>query len=292
VRQLAVFVVNPLRMHDLARLRERSGAAAAAAGWAPPLLLTTSRQDAGEGAARRALEVGATVVAAVGGDGTVRACAQTLAGGDVPLAIIPAGSANLTATALGIPVKASAALPLVFTGRDRPIDLATADGQLFAAMAGMGVDAAVVGATPDLVKRVAGWPAYAIAALGQLLRRPARFTVRLDGGLPFVRSGCSVAVGNSGALPGGLPIMPAAQLDDGLLDVAILTPAGPFGWLAIGHRVLTRSHRDDRHLERFRARQVEIRSDLELPRQLDGEIIKPGRVLTVAVQPGALLVRA
>jgi diacylglycerol kinase family enzyme len=292
VRRLAVFVVNPVRVRDMARLRSRCAAAAAAAGWAPPLLLTTARDDTGAGATRRALEVGAAVVAAVGGDGTVRACAQTLAGSDVPLAIVPAGSANLTAAALGIPAGRDAALHVAFAGRDRRIDLATANGQLFTAMAGMGVDAAVVGATTDRLKWLAGWPAYAAVAIGQLLHRPATFTIRLDGGPPIVRAGRSVAVGNSGALPGGFPIMPAARLDDGLLDIAILAPAGLLGWVAIGCRVVARSHRDDRHLERYRARRVEIRADLELPRQVDGEIIRPGRALTVTVLPGALLVRS
>ena len=231
------------------------------------------------------------MVVAVGGDGTVRACAQVLAGTEVPLAIVPAGSANLTACALRIPLRQTAALGVAFGGRDRRIDLATADGQVFTAMAGIGVDAAVVGATPDRAKLVAGWPAYALAAVGQLRHRPAIFTVRIDGGPELLRSACSVAVGNSGELPGGFPVMPAARLDDGLLDVAILAPAGPFGWPSIGFRVVARSSRDDRYLERYRARTVQIGADRELPRQVDGELIDPARSLTVSVRPGALTVR-
>jgi diacylglycerol kinase (ATP) len=283
--------VNPARVRNVLRLRHRCSDAAAAAGWTAPLLLTTSRADPGAELARRGLEVGASVVVAVGGDGTVRACAQTLAGSGVPLAIIPAGSANLTATALRIPARLESALGVAFSGRDRCIDLATADGEVFTAMAGIGVDAAVVSATPDRAKRLAGWPAYAVAALGQLRHDPATFTVRIDGGPALVRTAGSVAVGNSGALPGGFPIMPAARLDDGLLDVAVLAPGGPLGWAAIGYRVVARSSRDGRYLERYRARTVEIRSDVELPRQVDGEVIGPGRMLTVAVQPGALIVR-
>jgi diacylglycerol kinase family enzyme len=286
-----VFVVNGARVRDLTRLRRTCTRAAAARGWTAPLMLTTTAADTGAGMTRRALEVGAAVVVAVGGDGTVRACAQILAGAPVPLAIVPAGSANLTAGALGIPQRLDAALEVAFGGRSRRIDLATADGDLFTAMAGMGVDAAVVGATPAGLKRIVGWPAYAIAATGQLRCRPATFTLRLDGAEPLVRQARSVTVGNSGSLPGGLPIMPAARLDDGLLDVAILAPAGPLGWASIGYRVVARSGRDDRQLERYLAREVEIRADTELPRQVDGEIIQPGRSLTVAVRPGALTVQ-
>jgi diacylglycerol kinase family enzyme len=290
-QQLAVFVVNPARVRDVTRFRRVCSAASQARGWAAPLLLTTSRADPGTEQAMRALEVGAAVVVAVGGDGTVRACAQALAGSGVPLAIVPAGSANLTATALRIPARLEPALGVAFGGFDRRIDLATADGELFTAMAGIGVDAAVVGATADRAKRIGGWPAYAVAAAGQLTHRPATFTLRLDGAAPLVRQARSVAVGNSGALPGGRPIMPAARLDDGMLDIAVLAPAGLLGWASIGYRVLARSSRDDHQLERFRARQVEIRAGSELPRQVDGEVVEPGCGLTVAVRPAALTVR-
>ena len=55
--------------------------------------------------------------------------------------------------------------------------------------------------------------------------------------------------------------------------------------------MLTRSRRDDRCLERFRARQVEITADAHLPRETDGEVIAPGRSLMVTIRPGALTVR-
>jgi diacylglycerol kinase family enzyme len=209
----------------------------------------------------------------------------------VPLAIVPAGSANLTATALGLPARTAAAMRVAFTGRDRKIDLAEADGMVFIAMAGLGIDAAVVGATPAVVKRFAGWTAYATAATTQLLRQPVTVTVRLDGGAAMTWLAQSVTVGNSGTLPGGFTIMPAARLDDGLLDVVVLAPGSLAGWAEIGLRVLLRSRRDNVRLARFRARRVEINAQSELPRQVDGEIIEPGRSLTVAVRPGAIVVR-
>jgi undecaprenyl-diphosphatase len=289
--RLPVLVVNAARVRDVRRLRRACELAAAASGWRSPLVLSTTPDDTGSGMTRRALEVGAGLVIAAGGDGTVRACAEVLADTSVPLAIIPAGSANLTANALGLPARAEAALRLAFCGRDRQIDLAVADGMTFVAMAGMGLDAAVVGATPRAVKRVAGWSAYAAAATGQLLRPPATFALRLDGGDLMIRRARSITVGNSGALPGGFLIMPAARQDDGLLDVVILAPAGPLGWADVGYRVLVRSRRDDCQLERYRARTVHVNADADLPRQVDGELITPGRSLTVSVRPGALRVR-
>ncbi|HTA01597.1 MAG TPA: diacylglycerol kinase family protein [Streptosporangiaceae bacterium] len=287
----AALVVNAARVPDVRRLCRACERATAASGWGTPLVLLTTPADAGSGLTRDALAAGADLVIVAGGDGTVRACAEVLAGTGVPMAIVPAGSANLTANALGLPLRTDAALRVAFGGRDRQIDLAVADGMTFAAMAGIGVDAAVVGATPDAAKRLAGWPAYAAAAAGQLLGRPATFTVRLDGGEPMIRPARSVTVGNSGALPGGFLIMPGARLDDGLLDVLVLAPAGPLGWANVGYRVLIRSRRDDLRLERYRASSIEISADADLPRQVDGEMIAPGRSLTVAVRPGALLVR-
>jgi diacylglycerol kinase family enzyme len=289
--RLPVLVVNTARVQDVRRMRRACELAAIKRGWAVPLLLTTTPADGGTGMARRALEVGAALVVAVGGDGTVRACAEVVAGTGVPLAIVPAGSANLTATALGIPARVIPALRVAFGGRDRRIDLAMADGMIFAAMAGIGLDAAVVGSTPRAAKRLAGWSAYAAAAAGHLLGPPATFSVRLDDRDVLIRQARSVTVGNSGALPGGFPIMPDALLDDGMLDVLILAPAGPMGWANVGYRVLVRSRRDDMRLERYRARTVEIQANAELPRQVDGELIGCARSLTVAVLPGALTVR-
>jgi len=289
--RIAAVVVNPTRIRGLDRLRQQCERASADHGWQPPQFLITSAGDSGESLARRALEAGAELVICAGGDGTVAACARALAGTSVALAVVRTGSANLTARALGIPAALDAALMTAFSGRDKRVDLAAADGILFAAMAGIGLDAAVVGATPDAAKRLAGWPAYAGAAAGQVLRRAATFTVRLDGGETMTRRARSVTVGNSGALPGGFPIMPEARLDDGLLDVVILAPSGLTGWVQVGLRVLARSRYDDSQLERHRAQRVEIQADAELPRQVDGEVIAPSRSLTVTVRPGALVVR-
>jgi diacylglycerol kinase family enzyme len=290
--RLPAVVVNPSRVRELDRLRQQCQRTAADYGWAPPRILLTSKADAGAGVALSAIEAGAELVICVGGDGTVRECAQSLAGTSVPLAIVPTGSANLTARALGVPAGLDAALTTGFAGRDARVDLATADGTtMFTAMAGIGLDAAVVGATPDAAKRLAGWPAYAWAAVGQLLRRPATFTLRLDDGEPLMRRARSVTVGNSGALPGGFVILPDACVDDGVLDVLILAPSGLTGWVQVGLRVAVHSRGDGRQLERHRARKVEIHADADLPRQIDGEVITSGRSLTVAVRPGALLVR-
>jgi diacylglycerol kinase family enzyme len=158
-------------------------------------------------------------------------------------------------------------------------------------MAGIGLDAEVVAATPRVLKRRAGWLAYAAAGIVHLPGRGERFTVRLDDDEPLARQARCVVVGNAGLLPGGFSLLPRARLDDGLLDVGILAPSGPAGWLRVAHRVLTGSSRDGRQLERHQARRVEIRAGTELPREVDGEVITPGRSLTVTLLRRALTVR-
>ena len=314
--QPAAIVINSSLARDLGRFRRRCREAAAAGGWEPSFLPTTF-DDRGVGLARAAVAAGAGMIVAAGGDGTVRACAQALAGTRVPLAIVPLGTANLAARALGIPPRIGGSLATAFCGQGRRIDLAVAEvaaagaagaaggvpttggagaaggaGELtFAAMAGIGLDAEVVAATPRLLKRRAGWLAYGAAGIAHLPGRGERFTVRLDDGEPLARQARCVVVGNAGLLPGGFTLLPRARLDDGLLDVGILAPAGPAGWLRVAHQVLSGGGRDGRQLERHQARRVEIRTDTELPREVDGEVITPGHSLTVTLLRRALTVR-
>jgi YegS/Rv2252/BmrU family lipid kinase len=301
----AAIVINSTLARDLGRFRRRCREAAAAGGWEPSFLETTL-DDRGVGLAGAAVAAGARMVVAAGGDGTVRACAQALAGTEVPLGIVPLGTANLAARALGIPSGVGGSLATAFGGHERRIDLAVAGtaagaagagatggagGLTFAAMAGIGLDAEVVAATPRPLKRRAGWLAYAATGIAHLPGRGERFTVRLDDDEPLARQARCVVVGNAGLLPGGFTLLPQARLDDGLLDVGILAPAGVAGWLRVAYRVLAGSGRGGPQLERHQARRVEIWAETELSREVDGEVIMPGRSLTVTLLRRALTVR-
>ena len=310
---LVAFVLNQTLLRDPREFLRRCRAAAEERGW-EPWFAPTSDAENGLALTRRAVAAGAGLVFAVGGDGTVRACAEALAGTDVPLAIVPLGTANLTARALGLPTQADRAVDVGFGGRDRRIDLGHltridgaridgtsagemgaggmgAGGMRFAAMAGIGLDAAVVGAARERLKRRFGWVAYAVTGATKLSLPACDFTVRLDGVEPLRRRARCVVVANVGLLPGGFTLLPGARLDDGRLDVGILAPSGAWGWVRVAGRVLARGRRQDRSLERFQARRVQISADTDLPRQVDGEIVAPGRTLAVSVCPSALTVR-
>ena len=304
-------MINRTLVRDPRGFLRHCAAAAKDRGW-EPWFAETSEAESGLVLTRRAVTAGAGLVFAAGGDGTVRACAEALAGTSVPLAIVPLGTANLAARALGVPARAGQAIDAGFDGRDRRIDLgrltsvdeagrgriagpgtaaAEAGGAVFAAMAGIGLDAAVVGAAWPHAKRRLGWVAYAMSGVTQLWWPARDFTVRLDDGEPLRRRARCVVVGNAGLLPGGFTLLPGARLDDGLLDVGILAPSGAWGWMRVAGRVLARGRRQDRELERLQAGRVQVSADADLPRQVDGEIVTPGRTLSVSVCPGALTVR-
>jgi len=307
---VVTFVVNRTLLRDPRRFLRRCRLAADHRGWKPWFVPTSEAED-GLALTRRAVAAGASLVFAVGGDGTVRACAEALAGTGVPLAIVPLGTANLTARALGVPARADRAVDAGFDGQDRRIDLARLDetgldgtgvdmtsrsgtegrATRFAAMAGIGLDAAVVEAADEQLKRRLGWVAYAVSGVTRLSLPPRDFTVRLDDAEPLRRRARCVVVANAGLLPGGFTLLPGARLDDGLLDVGILAPAGTWGWVRVAGRVLARGRRQDHSLERFQARRVQVSADVKLPRQVDGEIVAPGQTLSVSVCPGVLVVR-
>jgi diacylglycerol kinase family enzyme len=290
---LVAFVVNRTLLHDPRRFVERCRAAAENRGltsWFGPADVA---QDS-LALARCAVSAGASLVFAAGGDGTVRACAEALAGSGVPMAVVPLGTANLTARALGVPARPDRAVEAGFGGRNRTIDLGRVEGgggSWFGAMAGIGLDAAVVAAAGEQLKRRFGWAAYAAAGMRKLTTPVHEFTVRLDDAEPLRRPARSVVVANAGLLPGGFTLLPGARLDDGLLDVGILAPSGAWDWIRLAGRLLARDRRQDRALQRLQARRVRISADGILPRQVDGEIIPPGRALSISVCPQALVVR-
>jgi YegS/Rv2252/BmrU family lipid kinase len=280
-------VINPTKVVDLEDRRRRIRAALAEAGWEPPLWSETTRDDTGAKQTREAVDAGVDVVFACGGDGTVMACVGALVGTEVALAVLPAGTGNLLAANLGLPDDPAAGVEVAVRGGRRKIDVGMVGDRTFAVMAGMGFDAAMVGGAPERLKRHLGWPAYAVSAARHLRSRPMRVEVRLDDRPPLHRRARSVLVANVGRLQAGIRLLTDAEPDDGLLDVALLTPRKLRHWAVLAAAVLLRRDRTPR-MEVYRARRVEVISDRPQPRQLDGDVIEPSDTLSVRVVHEAL----
>jgi YegS/Rv2252/BmrU family lipid kinase len=286
----AAVIVNPSKFGDVDEFRERVGAAMAERGWGEPIWLATTPEDPGERQARAAVADGADLVVACGGDGTVTACAAGLAGSGTPLAVVPAGTGNLLARNLGLPLELRGALGVALAGVNRELDVGVANGRPFLVMAGLGLDARMLSSTSEPLKKRLGWVAYAVAGLAHLRDRPMRVTLRADGGPPERRRASAVIAGNVGRLQGGLTLLPGAAPDDGLLDVVVLTATGWAGWLAVAARMLLRQGAGG-PVARGAFRELRIDADREYPWELDGELMGSTRQLAIAIRPEKLLVR-
>jgi YegS/Rv2252/BmrU family lipid kinase len=253
------------------------------------LWLETTPEDPGQGLTAKAVAEGVDLVMAQGGDGTVMACVTGLAGTDVPLAVLPAGTGNLLATNFDIPADLEAAVDVAFHGDRVRLDVAATDDDRFVVMGGIGFDAAMLRDANPKLKEHLGAVAYVLSGFKHLRRRATRFRLRLDDRPPLERTGQGVLVGNLGRLQGGLPVMPDARADDGLLDVAVLQTRTVADWLALAVRVLLRRRRKDPQLETFQARRVEVHCDRPQPVERDGDALDtPRDHLVIEVVPRAL----
>lgn len=305
-RPQAAVVVNPTKFdHGTDKVRRRLEAVCSDLGWAELLWLETTVDDPGIGQTRTALDKGADVVLACGGDGTVRCVGQVLAGTGTPLGLLPAGTGNLLARNLEMDVDdIAAAMRIGLSGDDRPVDVGwvtvvgehgevhtAPEEQAFLVMAGMGFDAAVMATAPEDLKARVGPLAYIVAGLRLLRGKQTRVRLELDGGEPLVRRVRTVVIGNCGRLLGGIELMPDAELDDGWLDVVSIAPKGIGGWAAVAARVITKRRRGHSRVEHWRARAVTVTGETPQPCQLDGDPVGDGVQLDMRLDPGALLVR-
>jgi len=286
----AAVVVNPTKVGDGEAFRESVRRVMDDHGWDEPLWLETTREDPGRGQAKSAVSAGAGLVLACGGDGTVTACAEGVAGTGVPLAVVPLGTGNLLARNMGLPTGLDEALAVAVGGVQQPVDAGRVNGTLFVVMAGLGLDARMLSGTSDSLKKRLGWLAYAMSAVRHLGDRPMRVTVSADGGRRRRMRASALVVGNVGWLRGGLPLLPDARPDDGMLDAVVLIAGGLTGWLAVAADILLR--RPARGgVYRVQFSELRVTLGRGEPWELDGEVMGSTRHLTVVAQPGALLLR-
>jgi diacylglycerol kinase (ATP) len=218
------------------------------------------------------------VVFALGGDGTAMEVAGALAGTSIPIGVLPGGTGNLLARALGISRDINRAVPELMAGRVRQIDLGVVLGHRFAVAAGVGIDAAMVAETPAWMKRRLGVLAYTIIATkaalrAVLLRRFFLARVEVDGEI-VERRAAAVLFANFGAiLEDRIAFGPDIEVDDGFLDCCIFSPSNLFDALRIMWRVTRRDFRPDSALLYRKGKRFRLETVPVLSLQADGELL-------------------
>jgi diacylglycerol kinase family enzyme len=296
-------IVNPTKFTDVAAVRARVTATCKAQGWGEPFWYETTIADPGTGQARKAVEEGAAVICPLGGDGTVRAVAAALVGTETPLAPLPAGTGNLLARNLELPMDSvEKALVVALTGQNVRIDVgrmsvdpsgqhAVPDEHIFLVMAGIGFDAAIMAGAQERLKARVGSAAYIVSGFQNFLGPQFKVRMKVNGEGEFSRRTRTVIVGNCGRLFGGLVLMPGARLNDGVLDSVVLSPRGVVGWSAVAGHVVTRQRRGHPLIDRHTGQEIHIEADRPQEVQLDGDPIGSARSMTATVEPLALVVR-
>jgi len=291
-------------------------------GWEPSRWYETRVDSAGRAHALQAIEEGADVVAAAGGDGTVREVAEGMRGTGIPMAIIPSGTGNLLARNLELPIQSDeAAVRIAMTGTARAIDLGMIavrrpgappderpDEHAFTIIAGIGLDANMIRNTRPELKRRIGWMAYFHGMARAVSEaRPIRILYSIDGAPRRAASVYTAMIANCGMLPGRIQLMPEASLDDGVLDIAAVRPRGWFGWVRVWRTVVIENGvlRRSPFLRRIadlrsrtvedviyrRGRDVQLSVVHPQPVQCDGDDLGEAIAVHAWVEPHALLVK-
>ncbi len=241
------------------------------------VVFTERPGHAAEVAAARAASY--DVVFALGGDGTVMEIAGALSGTGRPIGVLPGGTGNLLARALGIPFRIPRAVTALLKGSESLIDLGRLDsGRRFAIAAGVGIDAAMVAETPSWLKRRLGVFAYTIMGTRATLRAVIRrqfFDVRLTvDGVVHERRAAAVMIANFGAVLGETIVLgPQIRTDDGLLDGCVFSPRGLGDAFRIVWRMLRHDFRSDPCVLYAQGKDLRVETTPTLGAQADGELL-------------------
>jgi len=242
---------------------------------------------------RKAIKARPDLLLVWGGDGMVQRSLDALAeagGARIPVGIIPAGTANLLATNLGVPHDLAQAVQIAFHGRRRKLDLGVLNGEHFAVMAGIGFDGAMIHDADGKLKDRMGKLAYVWTGLRHLDDPAPRAKIKVDGTPWYSDVASCVLVGNVGTVTGGITAFDDAKPDDGWLDVGVASAQGATQWArTMGRMALGRST-DSPFVHMTRARRVDVKLRKPLTYELDGGARTAVRRIRVEIAPAAVKV--
>src|SRR5512142_308215 len=240
-------------------------------------LVTYEAGDAAAAAAAAARR-GVDVVAAVGGDGTVNEVVNGLDGYDVPLGIIPVGTANDFARQVGIPADADHAMDVILQRKPRRLDTASLNGRRFLNVSTAGVGAEATAETPAEVKESLGPLAYAISGMRKLADFRAQHARFVGDEFEYDGEFLMFAVGLTRSTGGGTLVTPMASATDGLLDLCIVERMSRGEFARTVLRVKRGEHigQDGVHYVQLKSVVIQAREPMAV--NVDGEISNAQRL--------------
>jgi YegS/Rv2252/BmrU family lipid kinase len=262
----------------------------AAAGIDDPFWCEVPKSRKAPAQVRRALKEGAELIFAWGGDGMVQRCVDVLAGSKTQLAIVPAGTANLFATNLGIPQAIEEAVAIGLRGQRRKLDVGRFNGERFAVMAGAGFDAAMIRRADSGLKDRVGRVAYVWAGSESLRAKPFRAKIEVDGTGWYEGKATCILVGNVADILGGIDAFEDASPDDGLLELGVVNAEGLLQWgRALARTALGTAGRSP-FTQETKAHTVKVKLNKKVLYELDGGDRTKVKSFKVKVEPGAVTV--
>jgi YegS/Rv2252/BmrU family lipid kinase len=272
----------------LAELRELLNAA----GVTEPRWYEVDKSKKAPKRVREALDGDVGLLFVWGGDGMVQRCLDALPPKDAPtVAILPAGTANLFATNLGIPKDLPAAVDVGLYGDERALDVGTINGERFGVMAGVGFDARMIKQADKGLKNRVGRAAYVWTGIRATRGGLQPLEVTVDGRTWFDGEASCVLAGNFGTVSGGLTVFDDARPDDGRLEVGVVTAKGPAQWAKLVARIAVGRVQKSKLVHFTHGHDVRVRLSRKTPYELDGGDRPATKQLKIGIEPGAVTVR-
>jgi diacylglycerol kinase (ATP) len=240
---------------------------------------------------RAALKDGAELVFVWGGDGMVQQCIDVLAGEGVPLAIVPAGTANLFASSLDLSQDIGEAVRIGLHGSERQLDVGKINGERFAVMAGAGLDAQMIQDADGGLKDRFGRLAYIWTASKHLRGDPFKARIEVNGELWYKGKASCILLGNIGSLFGGVDVFDNAHPDDGLLELGVTNAEGLGQWARTMAHTAIGTTTESPFVQATKAERVDVELNRKVRYELDGGERATVKRLKAKVEPGAITVR-
>ncbi|MCU1363198.1 MAG: sphingosine kinase [Acidimicrobiaceae bacterium] len=255
-----------------------------------PLWYEVSKSAQAPKRARQAVAEGADLLFIWGGDGTIQRCVDAVAGEDVDLALLPAGTANLLANNLGVPINLTAAVDVGLYGNRRRLDVGVLNGERFAVMAGVGFDAVMMRDADGELKSRLGRLAYVWTGARATHMASRKVRIEIDGEPWFKGTASCVLLGQMAELGSGIVAFPDAQPDDGLLEVGVVSANSVLEWTRVLSRLVIKDAKHSPLAQMGRGRKVKISLNKPTTFELDGGARKEKRKFRASVEPRAITV--